>query len=64
MRAPKGLGFWGLSTEGEDGVHNILELLREEVGRAMDFCGQGDVSNLESALINVPNNWGPGSSAP
>ena len=56
--------FWGLATEGEDGVHNILELLREEVGRVMDFCGQSDVADLESALINIPNNWGPGSSAP
>ncbi len=56
--------FWGLATEGSDGVHNVLELLREEVGRAMDFCGQSDVSNLESALINIPNNWGPGSKAP
>ena len=56
--------FWGLATDGEDGVHNILELLREEVGQAMGLCGQSDVSNLESALINIPNNWGPGSTAP
>ena len=56
--------FWGLATEGEDGVHNILELLREEIGRCMDLCGQSDVGNLESNLINIPNNWGPGSSAP
>ncbi len=56
--------YWGLATQGEDGVHNILELLREEVGRAMGFCGQSDVTNLESALINIPNNWGPGSTAP
>jgi len=56
--------YWGLATEGEDGVHNVLELLREEVGRVMDFCGQSDVTDLESALINIPNNWGPGSTAP
>ena len=56
--------YWGLATEGEDGVHNVLELLREEVGRVMDFCGQSDVGNLDEALINVPNNWGPGSTAP
>jgi isopentenyl diphosphate isomerase/L-lactate dehydrogenase-like FMN-dependent dehydrogenase len=54
--------YWGLATEGEDGVHNVLELLREEVGRAMDFCGQSDVNNLEAALINIPNDWGSGSS--
>ncbi|MDE0822826.1 MAG: alpha-hydroxy acid oxidase [Dehalococcoidia bacterium] len=56
--------YWGLATEGEDGVHNVLELLREEVGRVMDFCGQSDVEDLEEALINVPNNWGPGYTAP
>jgi len=56
--------YWGLATEGEDGVHNILELLREEVGRVMDFCGQSDVGDLDEALINIPNNWGPGSTAP
>ena len=52
--------FWGLATDGEDGVHNILELLREEVGRVMDFCGQSDVANLDSGLLNIPNNWGRG----
>ena len=51
--------YWGLATEGEEGVHKILELLREEIGRAMDFCGQSDVANLESGLINIPNDWGP-----
>ncbi|NQW22073.1 MAG: alpha-hydroxy-acid oxidizing protein [SAR202 cluster bacterium] len=56
--------YWGLATQGEDGVHNVLELLREEVGRVMDFCGQGDVGNLEKNLINIPHNWGPGSTAP
>ncbi|HCF73115.1 MAG: alpha-hydroxy-acid oxidizing enzyme [Chloroflexi bacterium] len=51
--------YWGLATEGEEGVHKILELLREEIGRAMDFCGQSDVANLEPGLINIPNDWGP-----
>ena len=51
--------YWGLATEGEEGVHKVLELLREEIGRAMDFCGQSDVANLESGLINIPNDWGP-----
>ncbi|MCH7736286.1 MAG: alpha-hydroxy-acid oxidizing protein [Chloroflexi bacterium] len=56
--------YWGLATEGEDGVHNVLELLREEVGRVMDFCGQSDVTNLDSGLINIPNNWGRGTVSP
>ena len=56
--------YWGLATEGSDGVHNVLELLREEVDRCLAFCGQSDVTNLDPALINIPNNWGPGSTAP
>jgi len=56
--------FWGLSVAGEDGVHHVLELLREEVGRAMDMCGQSDVGDLDSALINIPNDWGPGRTSP
>ena len=56
--------YWGLAANGAEGVHHVLELLREEVMRAMGFCGQSDVSNLESALINIPNTWGPGATAP
>jgi len=56
--------YWGLATQGEDGVHNVLELLREEVVRVMEYCGQSDVGNLEKNLINIPNNWGPGMTAP
>ncbi len=56
--------YWGLAAAGADGVHHVLELLREEIRRAMGFCGQSDIENLESALINIPNNWGPGSTAP
>ena len=56
--------YWGLATEGSEGVHHVLELLREEVDRCLAFCGQSDVTNLDSALINIPNNWGPGSTAP
>ena len=56
--------FWGLAVNGAEGVHGVLELLREEVNRAMAYCGQTSVKALESNLINIPNDWGPNRMAP
>ena len=56
--------FWGLAVNGAEGVHGVLELLREEVHRAMAYCGQTSVKDLESNLINIPYGWGPGKMAP
>ncbi len=56
--------FWGLAVDGADGVHGVLELLREEVDRCLAFCGQTDVNALEPGLINIPYGWGAGASAP
>jgi isopentenyl diphosphate isomerase/L-lactate dehydrogenase-like FMN-dependent dehydrogenase len=56
--------FWGLAVDGADGVHGVLELLREEVDRCLAYCGQTSVRDLEPNLINIPNNWGPGRMAP
>jgi isopentenyl diphosphate isomerase/L-lactate dehydrogenase-like FMN-dependent dehydrogenase len=50
--------FWGLAVNGAEGVHGVLELLREEVDRAMAYCGQSSVQDLESNLINIPQGWG------
>ena len=58
--------FWGLAIDGADGVHGVLELLREEVSRALGYCGQTDVNNLESGIVQIPGGWGAfgGSTAP
>ena len=52
--------FWGLAVNGAEGVHGVLELLREEVDRAMSYCGQTNIQELEPNLVNVPAGWGPG----
>ena len=52
--------FWGLAVDGAEGVHGVLELLREEVDRALAYCGQTSVTGLDSNLVNIPENWGPG----
>jgi isopentenyl diphosphate isomerase/L-lactate dehydrogenase-like FMN-dependent dehydrogenase len=56
--------FWGLAVDGANGVHGVLELLREEIDRCMAYCGQVDIRELESALVNIPNGWGVGRTVP
>ena len=58
--------FWGLALDGADGVHGVLELLREEISRALGYCGQTDVNNLESGVVQIPAGWGAfgGTTAP
>ena len=51
--------YWGLAVNGAEGVHHILELLREEFNRAMAYCGQNSVDDLEDRLLNIPREWGP-----
>ncbi|MDE0189488.1 MAG: alpha-hydroxy acid oxidase [bacterium] len=51
--------FWGLAVNGAQGVHHVLELLREEFDRAMVYCGQHSVDQLEDRLLNIPRDWGP-----
>ncbi len=50
--------YWGLAVNGAEGVHHVLELLREEFERAMAYCGQTSVDHLEDRLLNIPRNWG------
>ena len=56
--------FWGLAVNGAEGVHGVLELLREEVDRCLAYCGQTDVKELEPNLVNIPHGWGTGTMAP
>ncbi len=56
--------FWGLAVNGAEGVHGVLELLREEIDRCMAYCGQSNIRELEPGLVNIPNGWGSGSTSP
>ncbi len=56
--------YWGLAVDGADGVHGVLELLREEIDRTMAYCGQTNIRELEPGVINIPYGWGPGTTAP
>jgi 4-hydroxymandelate oxidase len=50
--------FWGLAVEGAEGVHRVLEILRRELDRAMAFCGQTSVREVESHIVGFPHDWG------
>ena len=56
--------YWGLAVKGAEGVHGVLECLREEIDRTMSYTGQIDVLNLDSGLVDVPHGWGSGTVLP
>ena len=52
--------FWGLSIGGEDGVRNVLEILRTELSVAMGLCGVTDVKKIDPSLTLHPNDRSDG----
>jgi isopentenyl diphosphate isomerase/L-lactate dehydrogenase-like FMN-dependent dehydrogenase len=42
---------WGLAVDGEDGVHHVLEILREELGNAMALTGCRTISDITAELV-------------
>ena len=52
--------FWGLAVDGAEGVHGVLELLRTELDRAMAYCGQTSVREVDPSVVGIPVGWGPG----
>ena len=43
--------LWGLAVAGEDGVVDVLELLRQELARDMMLGGRGSVQEVDSSFI-------------
>lgn len=43
--------LWGLTVDGESGALRVLEILREELDRALALAGQGNVGNLDADLV-------------
>ena len=50
--------FWGLAVDGEAGVRSVLELLRQELDRAMGFCGVRDVGSVPRSVVALPDEAG------
>jgi 4-hydroxymandelate oxidase len=56
--------YWGLAVNGAEGVHGMLEVLRQELDQVMGYCGQTDVQHLGPRLVTVPHGWGNGTMYP
>ena len=46
---------WGLSVNGEAGVGNVLDILRDELSVAMGLCGIPDIKHVTRGLIDYPD---------
>lgn len=43
--------LWGLTVDGADGARQVLEILREELERAMKLSGMPDVRRIDGSLV-------------
>ena len=50
--------FWGLAVNGDAGVRMVLEILRQELDRAMGFCGVTDLESIKRSLVSLPGESG------
>lgn len=46
--------YWGLAVGGEDGVHEVLSVLREELLLASIFCSVSDIRDVDTSLVRFP----------
>jgi 4-hydroxymandelate oxidase len=46
--------LWGLAVAGEEGVRQVLEMLRSELDHALTLCGIGSLGDLGRDLVCVP----------
>ena len=53
---PVARGQWKVMIQ----MDGVLEILRQELDRAMGYCGQNSVRELEPDLVSIPSDWGPG----
>lgn len=44
---------WGLASDGEAGVRNVIELLRAELSNAMSACGCQNTAAIEPGLLKL-----------
>ena len=47
--------YWGLAVDGEAGVKRVLDILRDEMDRAMAYAGRASVASIDRSLVERPN---------
>ncbi len=45
--------LWGLAVGGEQGVAQVLEMLRAELDRALALCGCGSLAEITRDLVRL-----------
>jgi isopentenyl diphosphate isomerase/L-lactate dehydrogenase-like FMN-dependent dehydrogenase len=43
--------FWGLAVDGEAGVRNVLQILKDELEMTMTLCGRPTLASLDRTLL-------------
>ena len=46
--------LWGLAAGGQEGVHDVLELLRAEIELAMMLAGRPTLASIDRSLVAIP----------
>ena len=44
--------YWGLAVGGENGVRDVIQILKDELEVAMKYCGITDVENINPDLLS------------
>ena len=44
--------YWGLAVGGENGVRDVIQILKDELEVAMKYCGITDVENIDPDLLS------------
>ena len=52
--------FWGLALDGEEGVRQVLEILRKELDLAMGYCGVTAVDQIDETMVALPSGMSNG----
>lgn len=45
--------FWGLAVGGEQGLRDLLEVLRDELDSTMGLCGKADIAGIDRSLVGT-----------
>lgn len=49
--------LWGLASGAQDGVDDVLEILRDEMLRALARMGAGAMASLDASYVRMPPDW-------
>jgi 4-hydroxymandelate oxidase len=45
--------FWGLAVDGEEGLKDVLQILRDELESTMGLCGKPDIASIDRSVVGT-----------